>query len=335
MNSLQRLQKKLVNLVQRFSVLRNYLPGKYIGPGRNVRVCNGILRPPYSCSIVAVEHCNLSCLDCNHASPVMPQGFVDPADIMPALRNLAGVYQPRTLNLIGGEPLLHPKLVELIQAMKTIGMGKHVSTVTNAILLGRMPDQFWDEINALELSVYPKTNVNEAFLEEVKSRARKHSVRMEAFSFDRFRATFSAQGTTDTTLVKRIYNSCEIANLWGCHTVFGKYFYKCPQAIYAPQIPGTRATHDFTEDGVPLDKKEGLFGKLYDYLDSDEPLKACGYCLGTVGKMRPHQFVKPEEWAAYHDVPAEELIDYERLEELEKGLGTFVEHRNLMFKINA
>ena len=335
MTPLEKAQKKLVNLTYRLIELRNYLPGKYIGPGANVRIFNKKIRPPYSCSIVAVDHCNLSCLDCDHASPVVRRKFADSSELMPGLKNLSEVYRPRTLNLVGGEPLLHPKLVELIQAMKTVGLGKHVSLMTNAVLLNRLSDQFWDEINALELSVYPETVVNETFLEGIKLQAQKHHVKLSAYAFDKFRTTFSSRGTADSDLARRIFRTCEKAHLWGCHTISGRHLYKCAQCIYVTQIPGTRAGHDFTEDGVPLDNKKGLFGQLYDYFDSDQPLKACGYCLGTVGKIHPHTFAKPDGLAASHDRPTEDLIDYKRLEELEKGLGTFVEHRNLMFKINA
>lgn len=330
------LGKRLVTLSHRLAGLRNYIPGTYLGPGRNVRLFNGKLRPPFSCSVVAVEHCNLTCRDCNHASPVVPADFAKPAKILPGLKNLAEVYRPRAINLIGGEPLLHPDLSGLISAVKSAGLGKYVSVTTNAQLLGRMPDSFWQEVNSLELSLYPGFELDATERSRLIAKAQHHHIRLIAYKFDRFRVTFSLRGTRDPELAERIFRTCEMAHLWGCHTIAEGHFFKCAQSIYVPQIPGCAASHPETTDGISLAAGEGLFDRLYRYLSSDKPLRACGFCLGTVGKTRPHRLVDPKSWPNEFDAPAEELIDFDRLDQLERNQPKrFKEHREALFKVNA
>jgi hypothetical protein len=52
---------------------------------------------------------------------------------------------------------------------------------------------------------------------------------------------------------------------------------------------------------------------------SKEPLNACRYCLGGIGKLRANATLKTSAWTSAHYVPTEQLVDYDKLRDLEKS----------------
>ena len=60
------------------------------------------------------EHCNLSCYQCDHASPLMPKKFASLADFERDIRAFAEAAHVEEFRLVGGEPLLHAELLEFV-----------------------------------------------------------------------------------------------------------------------------------------------------------------------------------------------------------------------------
>ncbi len=88
------------------------------------------------------HHCNLSCRGCAHLSPVMAKQYASPEQILRDLSVLAKHMQADHVRLLGGEPLLHPRLTEVIAAARQSALAGRIRVVTNGILLWRMTDAF-------------------------------------------------------------------------------------------------------------------------------------------------------------------------------------------------
>ncbi|MEJ2038869.1 MAG: 4Fe-4S cluster-binding domain-containing protein, partial [Desulfosarcinaceae bacterium] len=181
-----------------------------------------------SCEINAVDHCNITCLDCNHASPPLKAHFADPDRVYHDLSTLSKVYRADWLKIVGGEPLLHPDLPSLVDAVRRSGISKKILLVTNGLLLKQMPEAVWEAIDQLELSIYPETGLDEAKQMQIQEQARSHGVHLLRSTYSNFRRTFSITGTDDSNLVRRIYRTCKLANLWGCQSIHEGHLYKCP-----------------------------------------------------------------------------------------------------------
>jgi GTP 3',8-cyclase len=285
-----------------------------------IRINNGKIEPPYSCELNAVDHCNLSCMDCNHASPVVEKRFADPETVLRDFSVLAKVYRPQVVKVIGGEPLLHPNLISVIEAIRSSGICKQILLVTNGLYLPRMPDYFWSIINILEISTYPSFKLDRKILDFCKNRAVQYGVRLNVFHYDKFRITFSIPGHRNAAAVRRIYMNCKFARLWGCHSIHEGYFHKCPKSIYIPQVTGNPDEMRIA-DSIKISDSPSFFEELYNYLTSHEPLRSCWHCLGSVGKMRRHQQVKPTEWLSRHNIPADLLTDLTKLRLAEMGIN--------------
>ena len=92
-----------------------------------------------------VEYCNLNCAGCSHFSPVAPKEFICLERLdkdLTAFHKLVG-DNIDGLKILGGEPLLHPQIAEVIYICKKYFPLKHLMLYTNGLLLESMSVQFF------------------------------------------------------------------------------------------------------------------------------------------------------------------------------------------------
>lgn len=92
---------------------------------------------PFSLNSVAldiVKSCNLNCKYCNRMNPYR-KGFYKPEDIVSWIENWKKILKPVNIVLSGGEPFLHPELVEIIVACRETGFGQSIGIATNGMLI--------------------------------------------------------------------------------------------------------------------------------------------------------------------------------------------------------
>lgn len=280
--------------------------------------------PPNFCEIYAVDHCNITCMDCNHASPDVKTRIADPDSVFRDLSTLSRYYRAPMIKILGGEPLLHPDILALVKETRRSGISGKIRLVTNGILLPKMKDDVWKEVDEIEISVYPQTeHLLTSRMADIYQSARLHQVTIITYFYANFRAAFSTIGTADQALTRRIYNSCRYARLWGCQSVHEGYFFKCPHSVYIPDILDKAVSYDRREDGVGIIGSWSLSGKLRKFLSSRNPLRACRYCLGSVGRLRPHKLINTACLKSVYTTPIEEMVDYEKLLRFENGSEVF------------
>ena len=110
-----------------------------------------------------VDHCNLGCKGCVHFSPVAEPRFLDLAAYEADLRELARIpglgSHLSGFSLMGGEPLLHPRLPEVIRLTRSCLPDAPIVLDSNGLLLKRMKEDFWDALVGcgvrLAISPYP------------------------------------------------------------------------------------------------------------------------------------------------------------------------------------
>ncbi|MBQ9003524.1 MAG: 4Fe-4S cluster-binding domain-containing protein [Eggerthellaceae bacterium] len=107
------------------------------------------------------DHCNLRCAGCLHFAPLAGERFLDLEEYERDLEQLAAVDRVAgyfdAIVLMGGEPLLHPRIVDVMRSTRHFLPGEYVSLCTNGLLLRRMDDAFWDTLTecAIELAISP------------------------------------------------------------------------------------------------------------------------------------------------------------------------------------
>ena len=100
--------------------------------------------------IQVTDHCNLACRSCNHFSPLSPPAFASLDDFDRDIRRLAELCDNiEWLNLVGGEPLLHPNVLDFARAARRAFPSAGIALYSNGLILRKMPDGFWRNLKIL------------------------------------------------------------------------------------------------------------------------------------------------------------------------------------------
>ena len=153
-----------------------------------------------------------------------------PASIEADLRRAAKVLRPRMFKLVGGEPLLHPALVELVQRVRATGIAPVISVTTNGLKLGEMTDAFWQAVDALTISRYPKPSLSPDLVAHIERQAARFDVRLNWKVQDVFTTMNRAQPGTDRDAAQRLYHDCWIRER--CHMIRDGMFYTCTRPAH-------------------------------------------------------------------------------------------------------
>ena len=93
------------------------------------------LKVPFKIDVHVVEHCNLNCKGCSHYSPVAQKEFLDPKEYEKVLPCLARIEKSiGQIQLLGGEPLLHPQFPKLIRLTRSYLPHTKINVLSNGVL---------------------------------------------------------------------------------------------------------------------------------------------------------------------------------------------------------
>lgn len=121
---------------------------------------------PLRFEVNCADHCNLDCWGCDHGSPLAREGYLDIDGYARDLERLSGLFRGKAgeIRLCGGEPLLNPRLHQIVDVTRRHFPRGKILVITNGILLARQEAAFWEAItkNNAEISVtvYPGMEEN-------------------------------------------------------------------------------------------------------------------------------------------------------------------------------
>lgn len=284
---------------------------------KNIQFKDGKVYNPEGLEINASLQCNLSCKSCAHLSPLYRKKNADPEMVRKDLEVLSKCYHASYVKIMGGEPLLNPNLVDLIKSVISTGVADEILLTTNATLLHNAPEELWEAIDSLELSLYPSRLPDQEKIESFKSKAATHKVKLLINYYENFRISYSEDKNEDKSLIQNVFNTCKLAHFWRSHTVLDGWFFLCPQSVFIPQQNvGGGWNHEV--DGLRINNEPGFAEALYKFVTRSHPLKACEHCLGSVGKLHLHQELRRTEWRPLEKY--EDLISREYLETCQKDI---------------
>lgn len=241
--------------------------------------------------INAVMQCNLACAGCSHASPVASTFDSDPAVVYRDLLALRAVAEVSELRVVGGEPLLHPDLAGLLRAIRASRIGALVRLITNGTRLHRCDWDWLELVDEVYVSRYPGTSVRPAALQQLHDRGRAAGTRVAVNHYTHFRAVQPGQPLTAPETAA-VFQTCQVAHAWSCHTVQEGYLYLCPMTV-----PGQHPD-PASLSRCDLRPAATLPDRLRAFLEPSAPLPECRSCLGTVGELIPHQQANRRTWLA-------------------------------------
>lgn len=252
----------------------------------------------------AVTHCNLSCVGCSHGSPVAQQSFVDPAEVRRDLATLAHVIHVREFRVVGGEPLLHPNLPQVLAEIRSSGIADTVRLISNGILMGRVALDWLPLVDEVHISSYPTKARAVLSTERLVHEARRFGVRVLLKEYKHFRAMLPTHPLSDDETSK-VFRTCQQAHAWSCHVVTAGRLYICQAGLQA----GGRDSY------CELEPIVGLRTRIEQLLQRTLPIAQCKQCLGSLGNLIPHSQVARVTW---REASGSGHIDYDHYEALER-----------------
>lgn len=206
---------------------------------------------------------------------------MEPETLERDLDNLKKLVHFDMICAVGGEPTLHPKLLEFLDVMRHSPIADKVVVVTNGSKLEDMPAEFFRKIDILRLSIYGRIKPDTLLF--AKGAARGFGFELQAWEYPEFYKQLKAKPDDGVESFAR----CEWRS--DCYTIHEGRFYLCPQSAFMPRdIRGPK------EDGILIDDlREEEFAA---YLNRKEPFEACKHCCAGDKIKAPWREAKKKDW---------------------------------------
>ena len=108
-----------------------------------------------------VDQCNLNCKGCTHFSNICDNKFVSLDKYKSDLEMIVEKFNLYNFRLLGGEPLLHPQLSELVDITRKILPNSRIIIVTNGLLINKLSDSVLKKLSErnviVSISLYEPT----------------------------------------------------------------------------------------------------------------------------------------------------------------------------------
>jgi len=215
--------------------------------------------------------CQNSCVGCNHFIPMQKPYFIEPATLERDLTAMAKIVHFDRYNLVGGEPTLHPDIMELLQIVKDSGIADTLEVTSNGQNIYKMPDAFFEILDELIITPYKLGEPERAYITAKCERAgtslQWHPVIFTECAYKEPSPQDIAQGR---------FNAC-----WyniNRHVIDEGYFYRC---CTAPFIPSILLGLPKETDGIAIE--ELTEQALADYLSTREVPASCFVCASNMG----------------------------------------------------
>ncbi len=238
------------------------------------RIPNGVLWFDYH----IVEHCNLNCAGCLHFSSIAKEEYADAQVYRKNLIRIKSIIGERAVNviLLGGEPLLHPRLTSFFNITKEVMPWMGIVLVTNGALIDKMDDLFWSGVqdNEVVISVtqYPISVDYDKVFQLLEDKQVDYEINMgKGEQWSKLNLDNSRNGDC-----LQSFCDCSMANKCITLTKEGKLF-TCPVPAHFHHFKSTFNTE--------MDICKDDYIDIYDDIDSFEvmqklatPIPFCRYC---------------------------------------------------------
>lgn len=227
-----------------------------------------------------VHHCNLTCALCSHFSPTAGRHFVAPAELARDVDQAAARLRPDHVHVLGGEPLLHPDLPDLLPLFRPAFPRARINLVSNGVLVARRAARLLPVLAGegigLAVSVYPAAGVD---VGEVARLCAEHGVALEVWEQSTFLDFMNPKGDTDPAAARA---ACHMED--ACNVRDGRLF-PCPVTAWADfgHLPFDPA------DGVPLAAGAEALAAVPD---RRRTTSLCRFCKVEATRV-PHRMARP------------------------------------------
>ena len=226
------------------------------------------------------SHCNLNCKGCAHFSPLSGEEFPDFDEAERDFARLGELFGGTCnyISLMGGEPLLNPRIEDYCRMARNYFPNGDVQILTNGILLLKMPDSFYQTCKEARISIHVTPYPIKLDHKAIRKRCRRYGVPYH-FYWDQtsknefFRYVIDETGSQDAV---QSFIHCSDAN--NCLFLYKGRMYPCGAGahfrIFDQYYQSGMELTD--EDSVDIYKVRGGWELL---MEMAKPVPMCRYCV--------------------------------------------------------
>jgi MoaA/NifB/PqqE/SkfB family radical SAM enzyme len=128
--------------------------------------------------VYATEHCNLNCKSCTAFSPIAGETFLNIESYKKDMAKLAELTGGKlsSFYVTGGEPLLHPRLLDIFGIAREYFPETPIGFMTNGILLLKMSETFWTQCGQYAVSIGISRYPISIDIEKIREKGKAHSI---------------------------------------------------------------------------------------------------------------------------------------------------------------
>jgi hypothetical protein len=233
-------------------------------------------------SIHLADHCNLNCRGCDHCAPLAKEWFIDPGEFERDFNRCSQLFngEASQISLMGGEPLLHPGIEELLPLARRSFPAAYICITTNGLLLGKKDDRFWETAaaNDIKIEVTPYPHVKKQW-ESLSARARDFGAELLNYHNKDMSIAktsyFIPFDLTGSQPIEESFSKCSHANY--CVHLCGGRLFTCTVA------PNAHSFAEYFNKSLPLSPDDsidiyqaGSAEEIFDFLI--RPIPFCRFC---------------------------------------------------------
>ena len=212
-------------------------------------------------------YCQNKCVSCNHMMPLVEYpAHVAPEIIERDLAILSPFVHSDAYAILGGEPTMHPAIMDIIRIVKRSGITDKVLCATNGQSMRHLPNAFYRELDHLAVTPYKIDAEEKAYISD---KCREFNLSLE-WHFVGFTRSFYRNKHNPE------YAAQKYKNCWFLHNrsvIDNGYLYRC---CTSPFIPFFLLGKTKEADGLCLD---GITEqKIIDYMGQPETPEICYVC---------------------------------------------------------
>jgi hypothetical protein len=225
-----------------------------------------------------IDNCDLNCKNCSSFCPIATVKYISVEKFTQDLQRIFDITggDIDRINLSGGEPLMHPDLLKLLEISRKIFPKTSFRIGTNGILLSQKKDDFWQAVKDSNFSFIITRYPIKLNWKPINYYSDKFDVLIEYQGLEIGKKTTHHFGLdlTGSCDAEKNFKRCGMAN--ACLTFKHSKFYTCsaPAMIDIFNAYFNKTLGDGQENGIDVYKHS--LGEILEFLA--RPIPFCKYC---------------------------------------------------------
>lgn len=234
-----------------------------------------------------VDHCNLKCGGCSHFSPIADEWFESIEDFTKDFTELAKKTEGKVgvIRLMGGEPLLHPKVEDFLKITRNLFPNSQIQIVTNGLLIHKLGEIFKEVCNDYNILVCVSNYGLNLDLREILNGFKL--TRIDAKG-ELYNISLNLSGNQD---IQRAFSGCDLHIYHWFYFQYGKFYPCCIGAnikYFMKKFPNTIELTDDELEQMSVSIYDHSLDEVLNFLNKPVPL--CRYCDTNLRQRSYHPF---------------------------------------------